>query len=54
LVEAGSSVAVPVKQSGLFLAQVLLPGGINPDDVTVGDEERDHDLEASFELRLFP
>ena len=48
------SVASPVNPSGLFLAQVLLSGGVNADDVAVGDEKRDHDLEASFELRLLP
>jgi hypothetical protein len=40
--------------AGGFLAQVLLPGGIDADDVAVGDKERNHDLEASFELRLLP
>lgn len=43
-----------MEQSGLFLAQVLLPGGVDADDVTIDDEQRNHDLEASFELRLLP
>ena len=41
-----------LRAAGLFLAQVLLIGGVNADGVTVGDEQRDHDLEAGFELRL--
>ena len=45
-------------QSGLFpgrvLAQVFLFGGVNADDVAVGDEQRNHDLEASFEPYLLP
>ena len=45
--EVGSSVAASVKPSGLFLAQVLLSGGVNADDVAVGDKQRNHDLEAS-------
>ena len=52
--EVGSNVAAPVKPSGLFLAQVLLPGGVDADDVAVADKQRDHDLEASFKLRLLP
>ena len=39
---------------GRFPAQVFLSGGVNADGVTVGDEQRDHDLEAGFELRLLP
>ena len=34
----GASVVSPVKASVSFLAQVLLSGGVNADDVTVGDE----------------
>ena len=45
-------------QSGLFPgrfpAQVFLFGGVNADDFAVGDEQRNHDLEAGFELRLLP
>jgi hypothetical protein len=47
-----------VKQSGLFPgrfpAQVFLSGSVNADYFAVGDEQRNHDLEARFELRLLP
>ena len=39
---------------GRFPAQVFLFGGVNADYFAVGDEQRNHDLEASFELRLLP
>jgi hypothetical protein len=44
----------PVKQSGLFLAQVFLSGSVDADYVAIANKQRDHDLEAGFELRLFP
>jgi hypothetical protein len=50
----GSSVAALVTQSGLFLAQVFLPSGVNADYVAIGDKQRNHDLEASFKLGLLP
>jgi hypothetical protein len=54
----GSRGAAPVKPSGLypgrFPAQVFLPGGVNANYFAVGDEHRNHDLEARFELRLLP
>src|ERR1035437_718419 len=37
-----------------ILAQVFLSGSVDADDVAVADKQRDHDLEASFELRLLP
>ena len=39
---------------GRFLAQVFLSGSVNPDYFPLGDKQRNHDLEASFELRLLP
>src|SRR6266704_1181109 len=39
---------------GRFPAQVFLSGSVNADYFAVGDEQRNHDLEASFQLRLLP
>ena len=39
---------------GRFPAQVFLFGDVNADYFAVGDEQRNHDLEARFELRLLP
>src|SRR6266852_6022820 len=37
-----------------ILAQVFLSGSVNADYFAVGDKQRNHDLESSFEPRLLP